>query len=94
MSGKTGKETYFMDDIKFLSDREKDFTADFFTAPFGQVFETREEAWNFMRHYDRDEPSDNIWHYLEEHLLEINSGKFRYYLPCDKKLVMLSIKIN
>ncbi len=94
MSGKTGKETYFMDDIKFLSDREEDFTADFFTAPFGQVFETREEAWNFMRHYDRDEPSDNIWHYLEEHLLEINSGKFRYYLPCDKKLVMLSIKIN
>ena len=93
MSGKTGKETYFMDDIKFLSDREADFTADFFTAPFGQVFESREEAWDFMRHYDRDEPSEKIWQYLDKHMLKIDSGRFRYYLPCDKKLVMLSIKV-
>lgn len=87
--GKREKEMYCNEDIKYLERVGVKYKAEFFTAPFGQVFVDREDAENFMRHYDKFESEADIGEFLDSKLVEIDHPTFSLYMPNEKPLVLI-----
>lgn len=90
--GKREKEMYCNEDIKYLERIGAKFKAEFFTAPFGQVFVDREDAENFMRHYDKFESEGDIQEFLDSKLVEIDHTEFSLYMPNEKPLVLIEVE--
>ena len=90
--GERSKEMYYNEDIDLLQKRGEKFRYEFFSAPFGQVFVDREDAENFMRHYDKAETEEDIRRFLDERLTPINHEKYTLYMDNIKPLILIQVE--
>ncbi len=90
--GERSKEMYYNEDIDYLERIGAKFRYEFFSAPFGQVFVDREDAENFMRHYDKAETEEDIQRFLDERLTPIKHEKYTLYMDNIKPLILMEIE--
>lgn len=91
--GSRTKEIYYSEDINYLKTLGIPFQYQFFSAPFGQVFTSREDAEAFMRHYNKDEGEEDIRCFLDNHLLPLDHPEYSLFLPNEKPLLMIDIPL-
>jgi len=90
--GKREKEMYCNEDIEYLKRIGVKYSAEFFTAPFGQVFVDRKDAEDFMHHYDKLESEKDIQEFLDSKLVKIDHPKYSLYMPNEKPLVLIEVE--
>ncbi len=91
-TGVQTKETYFNDDLNRLRELKIPYSYRFFTAPFGQVFTDRTDAEAFMRHYNPGESEASAQASLNARLQPLDHPVFKFYIPNEKPLLMLTVR--
>jgi len=90
--GRQNKETYFNEDLNLLKQMGVPHSYRFFNAPFGQVFTDRADAEAFMHHYNKGESEESIQAALNARLEALDHPDFKFYMPNEKPLLMITIR--
>ena len=91
--GRQTKEMYYNEDLKLLQSMGIRHSYRFFNAPFGQVFTDRADAEAFMHHYNKGESEASIQAALEARLQPLNHPKYKLFMPNEKPLLMITIRL-
>jgi xanthine dehydrogenase accessory factor len=92
-TGELNKEVYYPEDMAYLDSARANYTCEFLRLPFGQPFADRDDAEQFMSHYDKNSTPQEIKAYLDERLRETGDARFPLYLPCEKQMVIFEIDV-
>lgn len=78
---------------QYLVDKGYSYQLQRLATEFGQPFRLAEDAEEFIGYHNRTATRDEVAHFCNENLVQIDHGVYRYFLPSTKRVSIFTVEL-